>query len=215
MTLALPHVLGLAKTRLFSNTLLLVALLCCTACSDSVQLKPLDANDTVLAFGDSLTFGSGAPPQQSYPAQLAQLIDRKVMNAGVPGEVSAKGLVRLAKLLDEHKPALLILCHGGNDFLRKQPLVNTRSNIADMITMAKQKDVDIVLLATPTPGIFLSVPEFYQELADEFKLVYEDEIIAKIESQPALKSDAIHPNADGYRLIAEALSGLLKRHGAL
>ncbi|MBN4078476.1 hypothetical protein JYT96_00550 [Gammaproteobacteria bacterium AH-315-C21] len=80
-----------------------------TAYSEPTQPNTLDTNNTVLAFGDSLTFGSGTHPEKSYPAKLVQRINRKVINAGAPGEISADGLTRLPPLLNEHKPALLIV----------------------------------------------------------------------------------------------------------
>lgn len=204
----------LAQITLLARALICALLLCLASCTDTVQLKPLGIEKSVLAFGDSITFGSGANHDQSYPAQLAQLINRKVVNAGVPGELSDDGVERLASVLDKHQPALLILCHGGNDFLKRKPLATTKANIRRMITMAKARNIDVVLIATPTPGLFLSVPPFYYELADEFDIAHEDDIIAHVESQVALKSDAVHPNAKGYRLIAEKLAELLREHGA-
>lgn len=98
---------------------LLICLLVLSACdSDPQQLKQLRPNDVILAFGDSLTLGVGAEAKLSYPAQLSRLLARKVVNAGVSGEVSAEGARRLPDLLDRYEPDLLILCHGGNDLLR-------------------------------------------------------------------------------------------------
>ena len=100
--------------------LLFISLL--TACDSESSLLPLTGNATILAFDDSLTAGNGASEIESYPARLAGLLNRKVINAGISGEKSSEGLESLAALLDQHSPKLLILCHGDNDLLRKRPV---------------------------------------------------------------------------------------------
>ena len=94
------------------------ALLCCLAvagCDPTPKVKALGDDAVILAFGDSLTFGTGASKHKSYPAQLQALISRTVINAGIPVEVSNTGLRRLPALLTRHQPDLVIICHGGND----------------------------------------------------------------------------------------------------
>lgn len=195
-------------------TLLLVLLF--TACdTDHPKLPRLSQEAVVLAFGDSLTYGTGAEEQDSYPAVLQRLISRTVVRAGVPGEVTAAGLARLPDALDEHVPKLLILCHGGNDFLRNLGEQQAAANIRAMITLAKAKGVAVVLVGVPKAGLLLSPPEFYEEIAQEFGIPYEAATLSDILMSRALKSDTVHPNAQGYRKLAEALAGLLRESGAI
>jgi len=198
-------------------TSLLTCSLLLSACSDSTPRLPLLAENTViLAFGDSLTYGTGANKNQSYPAVLSKLTGRTVINAGIPGEVSAQGRERLPALLDRHRPELLLLCHGGNDLLRRINSAVTRSNIESMIQAATQRNIPVLLIGVPKPGlIFLDAAEIYSEIAEKYKLAYEGEILPDVESDSALKSDQIHPNADGYQRIAEAIYHLMTKSGAL
>lgn len=184
-------------------------------CGKPPELPRLAPNATLLAFGDSLTFGTGAAPSESYPTILSGLIHRQVVNAGVPGETTADGKERLPGTLDEVQPALLILCMGGNDFLRKRPEAETIANLRAMLDEARARKLPVLLIATPRPGLGLSVPPFYANLAREYALTLEAESLAEILSSRSLKSDWIHPNAAGYRQLAGAIADRLNKAGAL
>ena len=196
--------------------MLLLAAFVLSGCGGSApKLSRLSADAVILAFGDSLTFGTGAQPEASYPAALEKLIGRKIWSAGVPGEVSAAGLVRLPSALDYYQPKLLILCHGGNDFLRKLGDPQAAENLRAMIRLAKQRGIDVVLIAVPKPGLFPSPPDFYADIAKEFGLPYEDAALKAILRDNELKSDLAHPNAKGYAKLAAAIAALLKKSGAV
>jgi len=194
--------------------LLSIALLA-AACGDAPKLAPLAPDALVLAFGDSLTYGTGAREQDSYPALLEKLIGRRVVRAGVPGETSAAALARLPAALDEHQPALLLLCIGGNDFLRNLGKAQVADNVRRMVALAQARGAGVLLIGTPEKGFTLTPPAFYAELAAQLRIPYEGQVIGEILRNSELKSDAIHPNARGYRLIAERVAVLLKKAGAL
>lgn len=184
-------------------------------CGKSPQLTPLAPDAVVLAFGDSLTYGTGASAAQSYPAQLAQLIARRVVRAGVPGEVTAGALARLPGALEATAPQLLILCIGGNDFLRNLSKSAAAQNVRAMVRLARERGVDVVLIGTPEKGITLTPPAFYAEIAEAYGIPYEGKVIGEVLRDNALKSDPIHPNAQGYRLIAERVASVLRDAGAI
>jgi acyl-CoA thioesterase I len=196
--------------------LALLALALVAGCGDKVpQLPRLGANDVVVAFGNSLTYGTGAHEQESYPAVLGQLIGRPVVRAGVPGEVTAQGLRRLPSVIDEHRPRLVIVCLGGNDMLRRIGDEEIKRNLGDMLKVLNKRGIAAVLVGVPKPALVTSAPGFYAELAREFGVPYEGKIVTSVLYAADMKADPIHPNAKGYRKMAEALAELLREAGAL
>ena len=194
----------------------LLAVVLCAACGSKVPPLPkLAPQDVVLAFGDSLTYGTGAAEAESYPAVLQQLIGRTVVRSGVPGELSAQGLARLESVLDETRPRLLIVCLGGNDLLRKVPDAQIAANLRSLLRLAKAKGVSALLIGVPRPQLLSSAPEFYAEIAREFDVPYEGTAVKDVLYDARLKSDPIHPNAAGYRVMAEAIAKVLKQAGAI
>ena len=185
------------------------------SCSDDVKLPALTSDATILAFGDSLTYGTGTSKNNAYPAVLERLIDHRVINAGIPGEISSEGLVRLPGLIEKHRPDLIIICHGGNDILRKLDLSKTRNNIQQMIDLAKQNNSLIVLVGVPQFGLFLNTAPLYRELAEKNNIPISNDILGDIIGNNALKSDHIHPNNKGYQILAEDITLLLQRYGAI
>ena len=203
------------RQTLYSVFLLIIAGIL-SACGPGTRpLTPLAPDAVVLAFGDSLTYGIGAEREAGYPAVLARLIDRKVINAGVSGELTSRGLERLPAVLDQYQPALMILCHGGNNLLHKTDKAQAADNIRGMIRMARERGVEVVLIGVPRPGLILSPARFYLKIAREFNIPYEGDILSDIFSNGSLKSDVIHPNAKGYQMLAAAIAALLRKQHAV
>ncbi|MGR8940938.1 MAG: GDSL-type esterase/lipase family protein [Gammaproteobacteria bacterium] len=197
------------------QTIMLALLL--TACGKpSNSLEKLPEHAVILAFGDSLTYGTGASTQNDYPSILQKLTARRVINAGRPGEISGDGAKRLPALLDQHRPDLLILIHGGNDMLRRIPSEQTVDNLKQMITLARNRQVGVVMLGVPKPNIlWISSAEFYQAIAEAMNVPIDVETLPEVLGDNSLKSDMIHPNDQGYEKIATEIHSLLIDAGAL
>lgn len=194
--------------------LVVCAALVLTACTEK-SLPALQSGDTILAFGDSLTEGKGVSREQAWPAVLASMTGLRVVNAGVSGEVTAEGLARLPGVLDDVRPRLMVLLHGGNDILRNLSASQAADNLAGMIEMARARGIAVVLVGVPEKKLFSDVAPMYPALAERFELVFEDSLIAELLRSPSKKSDSVHFNAAGYREIAQSLAGLLRDAGAL
>ena len=209
--------MNLGQKASLKNFLIACLLAFLSACSDSQpSLSPLAEDAVILAYGDSLTFGTGANTDtESYPAVLAQLTHRQVINAGVPGEISSEGLDRLINMLEQHQPDLVILCHGGNDLIRRLDKHQLKNNLSRMIELIQQHDAQVMMIAVPTLGLGLTVPDLYTQVALQHQLPIEMDLLVDVESQHALKSDPIHPNAEGYRIMANQIYQLLQQTGSV
>ncbi len=193
---------GKQGSLLLAASLVLVA----AGCSRRATLRPLPADATLLAFGDSLTYGTGAATGEAYPAVLSNQLGLEVVNAGVPGERIADGLRRLPSVLDRVQPRLVILCHGGNDLIARADRAAIEEPLRDMLRLLRERDIDVFLVAPPRPGLRLRAPPLYRDVAREFGVPIDEKTLSRVLGSRTLKSDTVHPNAEGYRQIAEAIA---------
>lgn len=189
------------------------------ACGRRAKMTAVPAGAVVLALGDSITWGTGATPQTSYPEVLAGLTGWQVVNAGVPGDTSAGALARLPGLLQEHSPQLVIVSIGGNDFLRRLPSAETRANVRSICRQAAASGAQVLLVGIPELSMLAAVARslsdhpMYEELAAELKVPLHEGGWASVLSDPALRSDAIHANAQGYEAFARGLAARARELG--
>ncbi|MBA3027121.1 MAG: arylesterase [Sulfurimonas sp.] len=180
------------------------------------KVHALDENATILVLGDSITYGFGVNVNESYPSILEKLTKRRVINAGINGDTSKDALKRFPNILTDNSIKMMILCIGGNDLLQKIPLHTIRENIIKIIKMAKEKNIEVVLIAVPDFGMLgLSPLALYSDIAKEEKVYLIKGLLAEILSSQRLKSDYIHPNASGYKFMAEAIYANLLSQGYL
>lgn len=184
------------------------------------KAQPVPAGSTVLALGDSLTYGTGASAETSYPAVLAELTGWNVVNAGVPGDTSAQALARLPALLAEHRPKLVIVSIGGNDFLRKLPESDTRANVHAACKLALESGAQVLLVAVPRATVAAALGQMtdhalYAEVAKDLNIPLQREGWGEVLAQAELRSDQVHANAKGYAQFARSVQGTAAAAGLL
>ena len=207
--------MNLARVLVLMLAVGLFGLVACGEDTDA-RFQPLPKQALVMAFGDSLTYGTGAKANESYPSRLEALTGLRVLREGVPGEVSAKGVARLPSLLNRYRPDLVILIHGGNDMLRRHKRAGTKENLKKMVSLAREYGAQVALLGVPEPSILIGgSAEIYEEVAEELSVPFEGESLGAIIGDQKLRADPIHPNAKGYDHLAKAIHAFLKQKGAL
>ncbi len=176
------------------------------ACSPGSNVYELSPDAIILAFGDSLTRGVGATPDSAYPSQLQALLGVRVVNSGVPGETTGRGLDRLQDALRTYQPALVILCHGGNDILRNRSGGTMQANLALMVEQIHATGAKVLMVAVPGRNLTLSAHPAYERVASDHGVRLEEDVLVKLLRSPSKKSDPIHLNAAGYRALAEGIA---------
>jgi len=212
--MAIPRNFSLRQFVLLVAAIALVA-----ACSAKPKEQPLPAGSQVLALGDSLTEGLGVTREQAWPDLLASKTGWVVVNGGVSGDTSEQALQRLPGLLDQQNPVLVLVTLGGNDMLQHIPQQQTVANLEQILALIKAHGAKAVLLATPSPSpmraVFqdLSAPGFYRRVAAAQHVQLIGDAIAEVLSDPKLKGDALHPNAEGHARLAEKIYKKLQSIG--
>lgn len=202
------------KIILFLLMLLLVG------CEKAVEKHAaLPSGAEVLILGDSLSYGTGASAGEDYPSLLANKTGWRIHNAGVPGNTAAQGLARLPALLEAQHPQLLIVELGGNDFLHQVPEAETCRNLSNIVSLAKAQGVTTVLVAIPEfdklRAAISSLQDhpLYEKLAEETNTALVTDVFSEVLSERDLKADHIHPNTEGYRIVAQKLHEKLRQIG--
>lgn len=168
------------------------------------------AGETIICFGDSLTEGVGAEPGEEYPTILSRLLGMRVLNAGHRGDTTARALQRVRTSVVAKNPRLVILLLGGNDFLRQVPTRETRENLKEIVRQIQAHGA-MVAIAGIKLGLFTDeYGPIFEETAAEFGAIYIPQVMKGIFNDTKLKSDQIHPNSAGYRLIAERIAQKIK-----
>lgn len=205
----------LRRTFFFASVLLTML----AGCGPSPRQSVVPAGQTVLAFGDSVTHGTGAGPGEDWPTLLAAATGWQMVNAGVPGDTAQAAQARLPALLAQHRPALVLIEIGGNDFLRRRSAADVKTDVRALIQTAKASGAQVVLVAVPALSLMAAVAgrpsdaPLYAELAKEEQVALVPEVFSDVLGDAALRADPIHPNAAGYRQMAQGLHQRLKALG--
>lgn len=189
------------------------------ACGKQPALPTLPPDARVLAFGDSVTYGTGAAAGEDWPTLLAARTGWQVVNAGIPGDTAQAAAARIQPLLDTHRPQLVIIEIGGNDFLRRRSQRAVKEDIRSIVGAVKSAGAQAVLVAVPELSLFglaaskASDAPLYEDLAKEEGIALIPDVFSDILSRPELTADKIHPNAHGYREMASAIHARLQQIG--
>ncbi len=190
-------------------------------CEKAPAVAAIPAGAKVLALGDSITFGTGASAGEDWPRLLGNLTGWHIVNAGVPGDTAQNVRSRIGPLLNEHQPTLVIIELGGNDFLRRRSPALVKEDLRDIVRQAQAASAMVVLVAVPAPSLLaaaasrLSDAPLYSELAQEEGVACVEAVLSEVLSDPALRADPIHPNAQGYRQLGEGIYQRLKTQGVV
>lgn len=201
--------------------LLVILVVATTACSREPAYPLIPAGSTVIAFGDSITSGTGASPGQDFPTHLSARSGWHIVNAGVPGDMARDAGARLGPLLDQHQPVAVLVELGGNDFLRQRAESAVKEDLRGIVNTVRGAGALPVLVAVPRLSMLratvgaLSDSAIYAELAAEEGVPLIAGALSDVLSDEALRADPIHPNAEGYRRLAAELAGALESLGLL
>ncbi|MCX5709886.1 MAG: GDSL-type esterase/lipase family protein [Candidatus Omnitrophica bacterium] len=175
------------------------------------EIKNINSKGTsIICFGDSITFGYGANPGEDFPTQLGKLLGREVINAGVSGDTSTEGMLRLDKEVLERDPLLVLIEFGGNDFIKKVSREATIKNTREFIRRIQARGA-MVAIVDISAGLFLrDYRLLFAKIAREEGCIFIPAVLTKLITNPSMKSDFLHPNAAGYKIVAQRIAEAIR-----
>lgn len=170
------------------------------------------ASKTVLVLGDSLSAEYGITRGSGWVNLLErrmkeEKIDVAIVNASISGETTSGGKTRLPALLEQHRPAVVVIELGGNDGLRGLPLPAAEANLRAMITDAQKAKAKVLLVGMQIPpnyGRDYTDKFFalYSKLSREAKIPLVPFLLEGVANQPQLfQADRIHPAAEAQQIM--------------
>ena len=158
---------------------------------------------TIVCFGDSLTSGVGAGQGRDYPSQLSKLIGKPVINAGVPGDTTARALRRLERDVLSKNPGIVLITLGGNDLKNGVPRGTAFSNLKQIVESIQNSGAKVIIGGLKVPFRDRGYGKAYEKLASETGAILIPNIFKGIMGNSKLMSDPIHPNGAGYKKMAQ------------
>jgi lysophospholipase L1-like esterase len=168
------------------------------------------SGENIIAFGDSLTYGTGATKGMDYPSQLSRTISRPVLNAGIEGDTTARALLRLEGDVLSRSPRIVFVTLGGNDIKNGVPREDAFSNLRIIVASIQEKGALVILGGIDVPFWGRGFGDAYHHLSEELGTVLVPNVLEGILGDRSLMSDSIHPNDDGYAIMAEKFYQAMK-----
>lgn len=180
---------------------------------------------TIMILGDSLSAGYGVPLQQGWVNLLQNKLNQqypkkhRVVNASVSGETTSGALARLPKLLQTHRPDVVVIELGGNDALRGQPPQMIQKNLAQLIQQSQKSKTRVILLGMKIPPNYgaaysAAFENNYKILSQQYNIKLMPFFMQNIAGNKALmQNDQIHPNTNAQKILLNNAYSYIK--GAL
>lgn len=163
----------------------------------------------VVAFGDSLSYGYGAPRGRGYPERLAEKINRPIVNLGRNGETAAQAPQRLEEVLAQN-PYMVLIEFGGNDFMRSVPFEQTLAAIEQITDAVQAAGAVAVIVDTGGYNGMSRYSKAYKKIGQEKGALFVPGILNGVAAKRELMSDQVHPNAAGYQIVADKVYEAIK-----
>jgi lysophospholipase L1-like esterase len=165
-----------------------------------------DNPKVIVCFGDSYTEGMGASISEAYPARLETVLKGiKVINAGVSGETAEEGLLRIHEDVLARQPDLVIVEFGVNEAFRGYPVEEALRNIEKIVQKIRSQGASVIVVGVHFGSFQENFDQGLKMIAEKYKTGLVLDALGGILDDPSLKSDAYHPNAEGYGMMAERI----------